>query len=196
MFETSSAAMPAGYYRSNKKIYPKNNVRCRLSNEMPKSPQTHFPEPKPTIDDLDAEAFAKWLKDAYQKSSFKTITQLAEAVQSNKATISRLMTGASQTLTGKPSKPRVDLVMRLAEALGVSETEGLYYAGHPIFGRPYKKPTNLAEFLEQLQALGLEQFDFALGPNALEDYTEDDFQEVLDRIKADIEITIKRRTKK
>lgn len=197
MFATSSAAIPLGYYGSNKKIYLKNNDCFRLSNAVKEQPEKFkFEDPNsPRLEELDAEAFANWLRTAYDRSSFKTLTQLAAAVGSNKATISRLMTGAPQTLTGKPSKPRVDLIIRLAKALNADETEGLFYGGHPVYGKPYKKPTNLAEFLEALEALGLEQFDFAANEEALSKLTPDDFEELLERIAADVHLMLRRKKK-
>jgi hypothetical protein len=157
-------------------------------------PERHEPENGHFfIEDLDAEAFATWLREAYERSRFKTLTELAAAVGSNKATISRLMSGAPQTLTGRPSKPRSGLVLELARVLGADENAGMFYAGHPVYGRPYKKPTNLQELLAALEDLGLDQFAFSLGDSDLSKFDANDFEEVLDRIKADVEITIKRK---
>jgi hypothetical protein len=192
MLGTSSTAIGIGYYESNGKIYPKNNFRYSLSNAMKETVEI-FRAPEPDIFQLDAEKFAEWLKNAYEKSSFKTLTALAEAVDSNKATISRLMSAAPQTLTGKPSQPRPALVMRLAEVLGADEIDGLAFAGHASYSRPNRQPKNLAEFLASLEALGLEQFAFSADKAALENYSPEEYEELLERIKADVEITIRRK---
>lgn len=70
------------------------------------------------------------MQESFKESSYKTFTELAEAVKSNKATISRLMNGASQTLTDKPSQPKPDLVIRLAEVFGADVNQILVLAGH------------------------------------------------------------------
>lgn len=144
---------------------------------------------------INAEAFAKWLSDAYRRSSFKRIRDLARAVDSNPATISRLMNAAPQTLTNKPSKPKLQLVKKLAEALEADEGEGLFYAGHIIYGRPNKKPQNFAELVAALESLGI---DMPIGEWDIEDaenYTEDDFEELKQRIAMDTDITIRRKKK-
>lgn len=70
------------------------------------------------------------MKDSFEKSNFKSLTALAEAVKSNKATISRLYNGTSQTLTNKPSQPNRDLVLRLADAFQDDLNKVLVLAGY------------------------------------------------------------------
>jgi transcriptional regulator with XRE-family HTH domain len=145
---------------------------------------------------FSAQEFASWLKDGFDKSPIKTYTELASAVGSNKATISRLINGSAQTLTERPSQPRPELVIKLARTLGLPVNQGLTLAGHsPIDEGASSKPKNLGEFLAALEALGIEQFQFATKPGALDDYTEDDFEELLERIKADVDITLRRKKK-
>jgi len=43
--------------------------------------------------------------------------------------------------------------------------------------------------------MGLEQFTFAADKEALENYGPEDFEELLERIKADVEITIRRKAR-
>lgn len=196
MFESSSSIAPQGYYESNKKIYSKNALCYTVSNMAPSS-EPVFDRWNPNFPQFDAAAFSKWLQNAFRKSSFKTITELAEAVASNKATISRLMNGAAQTLTGKPSQPKAALVILLAHVLNADAGEGLYLAGHSVYSieKEERQPKNLAEFLEALESLGLEQFAFSADKEALQNYTPEDFEELLERIKADVEITIRRKKK-
>jgi hypothetical protein len=143
------------------------------------------------IPDLDATAFAVWLKEAFQQSRFKSITELAAAVGSNKATISRLMSGAPQTLTGKPSKPRPALVLALAEALGADESKGMELSGHIYNGS--KKPRNFPELVKALGDLGIE-IDFASLDQDFSSWTPDDFEELKDQIAADVGVKIRRIT--
>ena len=114
MAETSFSNINIDYYNSNKKIYSKNNFCCKLSN----------------VEKFDADRFAEWMQDHFEKSSYKTITALAVAVKSNKATISRLMTAAPQTTTNKRSQPNKDLVKKLALVFGVNVDETLMLAGY------------------------------------------------------------------
>lgn len=82
------------------------------------------------MSDFNAAAFAKWLKAGFDASPFKTQNKLVEAVESNKATISRLMNASPQSLTGKASQPERELVIKLAEKLKIDVDEGLMAAGY------------------------------------------------------------------
>lgn len=87
------------------------------------------------MNEFKAEEFAKLLTDGFQDSSIKTITDLAAAVNSNKGTISRLMSAAPQTVTGKPSQPKSELVVRLAETLKLDMDKTLMLAGYAPLGK-------------------------------------------------------------
>jgi transcriptional regulator with XRE-family HTH domain len=150
----------------------------------------------PGLFDFDANGFAKWLKDGYERSPFKSLSDLAKAANTNKATISRLMSGSPQTLTGKPSQPRPGLVMTLAETLKMDMAEGLELAGHAVITRAAKNPTNISEFVAALEALGIE-FEPAMAERArLEEFTPEQLEELKERIKFDTEFTIGRQKKK
>jgi hypothetical protein len=94
-----------------------------------------------------------------------------------------------------------DTVIALAKAIGIDEEIALNNAGYAtvnsdnksglIIPAYPKRPKNIAEFLEALGAIG--EFNFAIDPAELDKYTEDDFQELLERIKADVEITVRRK---
>lgn len=90
-----------------------------------------------------AEELAKLLTAGFQNSSIKTITDLAAAVNSNKGTLSRLMSAAPQTATGKPSQPNSDLVVRLAETLKINVDEALVLAGYAPLNRIEKTDDEL-----------------------------------------------------
>lgn len=104
---------------------------------------------------IDAAALARWFNDAFERSRFKSLTQLARFVGVHKATLSRIRTGSPHTITGKPSKPRDALIVAIAEALDADVNKGLFYAGHAAFGMPKGKPATAKEFIEALADLGV-----------------------------------------
>jgi len=114
MVETSFSSISKDYYISNEKIYPKNNICYKISNNVK----------------FDAKKFAEWMQKCFRNSPYKTITSLANAAESNKATISRLMSGAAQTLTNKPSQPSQKLVKKLAVIFNEPIDDALLLAGH------------------------------------------------------------------
>lgn len=114
MFETSLSNIQVDYYISNEKIYPRNAICYKISNDVK----------------FDARKFAEWMKSGFEKSPYKTLTALASAAASNKATISRLMTGAAQTLTNKPSQPNKELVKKLAALFNEEIDAALVLAGY------------------------------------------------------------------
>jgi hypothetical protein len=135
MLETSFSNISKDYYISNKKIYSKNNNCYKISN----------------IVKFDAEKFAEWMQAGFKKSPHKTITELARVAISNKATISRLMSGAAQTLTNKPSQPNRELVKRLAKIFDENENNALMLAGYA--------PDNVIKLTDDLEFMDFEGFD-------------------------------------
>lgn len=107
--------MHIGYYKSNRKIYTNNAGGSIISN---------------IVTDFNAERFAAWLTEHYRLSRFKNYRDLAQAAGSNPATISRLMNAAPQSATDRPSRPRADLVERLANAFGQDARVALHLAGY------------------------------------------------------------------
>lgn len=102
------------------------------------------------------------------------------------------------------SGARRDTVINLANALGVDVREALQRAGFSAVPlhldlEPYgmkiqpKKPRDLPELLEALEALGIE-IDFATLKGNFENYTPDDFEELKDQIAATVGVKIKRVT--
>lgn len=133
MLNTSFSNIKVDYYTSNEKIYSSNNFCYKISN----------------VKNFDAEKFSKWMKDSFESSNFKSLTALADAVKSNKATISRLYNGTSQTLTNKPSQPNRDLVLRLANAFNDDVNKVLMLAGYAPTG-DYENDLS-AEILKDLR---------------------------------------------
>jgi transcriptional regulator with XRE-family HTH domain len=161
-----------------------------LHYKIPNCQETIYNNSMPSF---DAGRFAEWLEAEFRKSSFKSYSELADRAGLKRSTVSSLVTAKPQSATGKASQPKVNTVTRLATALDVDLDQALLMAGHAPQNPVSPKPKNLGEFLGALEALGIEQFQFATRPGALDDYTEDDFEELLERIKADVDITLKRK---
>lgn len=131
---------------------------------------------------FDPEGFAKWLTNAYENSKFKSITKLASAVGSNKATMSRIMNAAPQTLTGKPTRVQPEMVKKLATVLNADIEEGLRLAGFPIYDKNIERPKNIPDFFEGLERLGIE-VEFASDGN-FDNYTPEDLENLKEQIAA------------
>ena len=80
--------------------------------------------------DFDATALAAYLKQGFENSSFKSLTELARVINSNKATVSRTLNAARQSLTNKPSKPHRQFIERICKALKLDSNRGLHLAGY------------------------------------------------------------------
>ena len=199
MFETSFSISGTRQFACNlsrnKKSYVNNTLLSILSYEMNHTDDKL--DDSNSLAQINAEVFAEWLREAYRKSHFKSHADLAKAVQVSRTTISRLMNASDQLLTGKPSQPRIELISRLAAATGADETEGLIRAGHIIVDRSLHKPNNLRELIQTLESLGIEQFSWSADMEKLEqaDDNPEIFEELLERIKADVGITLKRNLK-
>lgn len=88
------------------------------------------------VNSFDPVAFAAWLEDAFQHSNFKSYSQLADKIGVTRSTISSLATARVQSATGKASQPRAEMVINLANALGVDADTALLKAGHAPKGNP------------------------------------------------------------
>lgn len=88
--------------------------------------------------------------------------------------------------------PGPELLAGLSNTLKVPETEIL--AAAKVISTPkHRKIDSFGDLLKILEDSGIEQFNFSIEPDALERMTRDDYEELIERIKADIEITIKRK---
>lgn len=83
----------------------------------------------------DAKRFADWLNDAYKGSPFKSYADLAAAAKLTRSAVSSLATAKLQPLTGKPSQPKPETVVKLAEALNKDADEALLLAGYAPRGK-------------------------------------------------------------
>src|SRR5436190_1719812 len=158
-----------------------------------------------TEKDAHWQAFGKWLR-AQRRAADLTQDQVATRAGIHVLQVGRIEKGESGT--------KRETVLALANAIGADRDIALNKAGyaavspdHPLYGpgnieifdevrkKLLKVPKNLAEFLEALESMGLEQFTFAADKEALENYGPEDFEELLERIKADVEITIRRKAR-
>lgn len=140
----------------------------------------------------DPQVFADWLDDEFRRSRFKSQSELAAAAGLQRSTISSLINSKIQFATNKSSRPKPETVIKIAQALNVDVNTALLKAGHAPIERT-AQPRNMGEFLEALESLGVEQLNFSADPETLENLSRDDYEELIERIKADIEITIKRK---
>jgi transcriptional regulator with XRE-family HTH domain len=83
-----------------------------------------------TMGNFDAARFAAYLNDAYLRSQFKSHSALATAAGLKRSTVSSLISAKPQSATNKPSQPRAETVIALAQALDLDVDNALLAAGH------------------------------------------------------------------
>lgn len=88
------------------------------------------------------ENFAEWLDDAFKKSSFKSLAELADKVGLSRATVSSYASARPQTVSNKPSRPKRENVIKIAEALNQEVNRALLITGHAPLSetKPIPKP--------------------------------------------------------
>lgn len=159
----------------------------------------------PTINVMSSthwERFGSWLR---QQRRLADLTQknLADMAGIHEVQLARIEKGESGT--------KRDTVLALAKALNVDVDESLELAGFARSKTIYietsghydtavkvtrdepRKPRNYVELLQALEAVGIE-IEWATIGN-LENKTEDDFQELFERIQMDTNFSIKRKNK-
>ena len=75
-------------------------------------------------------AFAVWLEAKFQESNFKSYAALGDAAKLSRSTIAALAKKKPQTANNKPSLPRRENVILIAEALKTNVNEALWVAGY------------------------------------------------------------------
>jgi transcriptional regulator with XRE-family HTH domain len=150
------------------------------------------------------EQFGSWLRKMRRDADL-TQAQVAKRAGIHEVQVARIEKGESGT--------KRETVIQLAQAIGVDVGDALMNAGFsltedelgkyrwgkptvPIFDPPRtKKPKDFIEFIEALETLGI-QIDYAVMDTAkLQEYSPDELAELMERIKADVEITVRRKTK-
>jgi transcriptional regulator with XRE-family HTH domain len=151
------------------------------------------------LDNSHWQEFGAWLRRE-RRGADLTQAQVAKRAGIHEVQVARIEKGESGT--------KRETVMQLALAIGIDVGEALNKAGyalvdpdgpsfsHGVIVPPFpKKPKNVTEFLERLEEIGFEQFDFAADEETLAEFTPDDLQELLDRIAADVNLMIRRKKK-
>lgn len=87
-----------------------------------------------------------------------------------------------------------ETVLMIAAAFDLDESIALNKAGFAPTGTR-KKVTNIAELLEALEDVGIADASFFGGVDRLAELTPDEFEELKERIMADVGITLKRKRK-
>lgn len=100
---------------------------------------------------------------------------------------------SANTRSGKP-RASEEMCKKLSRALGVTLDEVRVSAGYAPMSMSSGKPQTLAELIETLERMGIENIHFA-DHDKLQDATPEELQEVLDAVKFAIEITISRQRK-
>lgn len=120
-----------------------------------------------------------------------TQSALAKRVGVSVSYISALERDEPNAVDGSPRRPRVEKVEKIAKALNADMDEARLAAGfaplHPRNG----KPETLAELLDRLTELGVDNVHFA-DHDALRDATPEELQDVLDAVQLAIEVTLRR----
>ena len=78
----------------------------------------------------DAEAFAVWLTEAFERSNYKSFSALASRAGLSRSSVSSLANAKKQVLTDKPSQPKAETVVALARALNEDVDNALLLAGY------------------------------------------------------------------
>lgn len=142
----------------------------------------------------DVMGFGKWLYEA-RKEIGLTQQELAERAEISATYISALEREEPNTRNGQPRMPSPDIVAKIAKAVKKPESEARQAAYEGLYIPPFPtKPKNYVELLEALEKLGIEINWAAINKN-LENYTEDDYEDLFERIKFDTDFSVRRKAK-
>jgi transcriptional regulator with XRE-family HTH domain len=144
------------------------------------------------------ERFGPWIRQKRREADL-TQAEVAKRAKIHEVQLARIEKAESGT--------KWSTVIHIAKAIGIPAEEALNMAGFSltsddgravyqhglIIPAPIKRPRNVVEFLAILESLG--DVTFNIDRAALVNYTEEDFHELLERIKTDIEITVRRKKK-
>ena len=130
---------------------------------------------------FDPERFGRYLENKFRESRYKSHTELATAAGLKRSTVSALIGAKPQTATNKPSQPKADTVIHLANALKADVDEFLLEAGHAPRSDTRRRPQTVVEFVRMLSDMGIEiQFN----AERLQELTPEDLQDIIDQITA------------
>jgi plasmid maintenance system antidote protein VapI len=138
----------------------------------------------------DPERFGRYLDSKFRESRYKSHTELATAAGLKRSTVSALIGAKPQTATNKPSQPKADTVIRIANALGADVDEFLLEAGHAPLNGTRRRPQTVAEFVRVLASMG---FDIQLSAEDLQELKPEDLQDMIYQIEAGLAGRARRR---
>jgi transcriptional regulator with XRE-family HTH domain len=134
--------------------------------------------------------FGQWLIEKRAESRL-TQGELAKRAGISTNYVSALERDEPNAKDGSPRRPRLDKVDAIAKALNVSVDEARLAAGYaPKTIRD--KPKNVAELLDAIEKLGVEGIQFPGGIEGLHDLDDDKLNDILESVKAAIEVELRR----
>lgn len=145
-------------------------------------PDTTLAMPKPS--ETLWTTFGAWIKSQRESQ------RLTQSEASKKAGIDRQQWYRIES--GK-SGTRRDTAIAIGTALGLDEDDVLNRAGFGGSPAQPKRPSNIAEFLEALEQMGIDFGPTMMNRENLDRYTADDFEELIERIKADLDFMARRK---
>lgn len=143
------------------------------------------------------ETFGSWLRKMRRAADLSQ-AEVARRAHISENQVARIEKGESGT--------RRETVIALARAIGINLADALKQAGYALpdekavaelnekFYPSQMPPKTYTQLLYALEALGIE-IDWATMGSNLENYTEDDFADLLDRIKLDTDFSVRRKAK-
>jgi transcriptional regulator with XRE-family HTH domain len=131
-----------------------------------------------------SESFGEWLKQK-RRSAGLTQEDLAKRIGATKSTISLYE-------KDKIAQPRLHQLDSIGRVLGIDvKTIRKEFTDRNVTSSQTSPPTNYVELLQALEKLGITIMWAELGD--LESYTEEDYQNLLERIKYDTDFSVTRR---
>lgn len=123
-------------------------------------------------DTYDAEKFAEWLTNVFVRSSYKSWEEVAKDVKpvrgATRSTLSRYAGAKKQMLTDKPSQPKPELVIKLAEIFRDDVNKVLAIAGHAAQNGKPQVPQPIMESFQRSGADVLSETDVNLVVNFID----------------------------
>lgn len=140
------------------------------------------------------QTFGLWLRTKRTEARM-SLQSVANKAGISKQYLSVLERAEPHALTGKPVKPKVELVEQLAKALGADPDEARIAAGFAPESFTYGKPQNLQDLFRILSDIGIDGIHF-VNEDALRSASPEELQELLDSIRVAVEVTLSKHRRK
>lgn len=109
--------------------------------------------------------------------------------------ITDIANGTANTQSGE-YRPTPETVSKLAKALEVPESEIANAIGYSAGTTPEHKPKNFPELVAALEALGIIELQMFGGEKVFDNFTDDDYEEFLEKTVNELQFMVKRNTKR